>query len=682
MDEQTSPDASMNPPAMSTAVDAQARDALLNHHEPTRRPGDGPWVWGWFFALLAFTSIMVFYHLDGGAEFEPTDCWVAQTAREMSEANDWLVPRFSGETRLQKSPGPYWAVMLTALLRGEPVDPIAARIPNGIAALIIVLTIFYTTRKIGGDRAAVFASFAASSSTLILYWSHRGASDLGLAAFITVSLCSLWLACGHEPPGRKRVALLMLGYLTAGLGMLYKMPMPLPLIGVPAFLYLLLRNRWRVLASPWHLLGWVLFLLPWLPWAVAIYLTEPTAVAKWRLEFWDRFTGDLPNVQEQKQWQFYFMYLLPTVVYTIPYTLSVPAAFVRAFRRQTHVNRDGTLFMVIWFVGHFAFFTAAVGKETRYFLPALPPLFVLLGCELSVLFDPDRPTSRAKDRLAALAVYLLVPLGFGAGTFGLYRWHTHDGLFEWSQVWPPYVGLALIFTLGAWLAVTLYVKGKRNGAFGALVGTMWLAWLWIWPTMMPILASEGAFIDFAAQLRDKLPAEYRDDLKQIGSQDARIIWYSDVRFPRIIDQLVLLEMEGGQRSIAEEERLIGGEMVRQLAGDEPVLFVASRPHYVEFMMRAPRELARKGQPFPASYLWLQTDPGPKPYKHFIVFGNKPPPWPEPTLTPPSERLNQARARWAEERATSKPSGSAPVPSGTFGAGDLPTPEASATAPGD
>src|SRR5438552_2902090 len=80
---------------------------------------------GWLIALLGCTCLVSFYDLSGGADFEPTDAWVSQTAREMYESRDWtgyVIPKFSGEVRMQKSPGPYWAVCLTAWLRGTPVD--------------------------------------------------------------------------------------------------------------------------------------------------------------------------------------------------------------------------------------------------------------------------------------------------------------------------------------------------------------------------------------------------------------------------------------------------------------------------------------------------------------------------------------------------------------------------------
>ncbi|MBL8880808.1 MAG: glycosyltransferase family 39 protein, partial [Phycisphaerales bacterium] len=254
----------------------------------------------WFFALLGWVCVMSFAGLLGGAEFEPTDCWVAQTAREMRDSGKWLIPVFSGETRMQKSPGPYWAVMLAAWLRGTPIDEAAARAPNAIAGVIMVGVIFWLTRRIAGDRAAVFAGFASSASVLLLYWTHRGASDFGLATLITVSLAALWVATADEKLGVKRGMLWVLGYFAAGLGMLYKMPMPLALIGLPAFVYILITRRWSAFLSGWHLVGVFAFLLPWLPWAIAAMLSEPAALAKWKVEFLDRFTGDLPNVEGQR----------------------------------------------------------------------------------------------------------------------------------------------------------------------------------------------------------------------------------------------------------------------------------------------------------------------------------------------------------------------------------------------
>lgn len=624
----------MEPPQPSStpAVDASQPGSAL----PAAAPPSAALA-GWVAALLALTLLVCFTGLDGGARFEPIDCWVAQTAREMRQRGDWISPYFAGQPRMQKSPGAYWAVMLTSLLRGTPVDTVSARLPSAVAAVLLVGAIFCLTRSISGDRAAVFAGFAALSSTLVLYWSHRAASDLGLTALLTLSLVCVWFADQSAHTVRRRL-LLLAAYFLAGLGMLYKMPMPIVCVGLPAVAYAVIRRRWRLLFDPVHLLGLVAFCVPWLPWAIAVYLGEPTALEKWRVEFLDRATGDLPNVEAQKTWPFAFFYLLAPLAYCFPYVVSLPAALARPFLRRDHESRDGRLFALVWFVSLLLFFTAAVGKELRYLLPALPPLFVLLGGELSDLFARARDAGRTA-RSIAWAATGGVPAGFVAGAVVLHRRLESFGHYSWADVWPPYAVLALIVSAGFAASAWLYARRRGEASFAALVATMLAAWFWTWPNLAPILLSQAAQIDFAAQLRDRLSADHVARMRSVASHTAPVIWYSDLRFPRVVDQLELLRLQAGRRSAERERRLTGERIVELLSRDELVLFVAERPEFVLFMSRAPAELAATDPPrtFPPVHLWLQSRTGPK-SRHLVLFGNRPPPWPEPPLTPPSREL--------------------------------------------
>ena len=635
--------------------DSLSLEPLDNTRQPMR-----PQTWAWLLALLGWTTVVAFYDLGGGARFEPIDCWVAQTAREMLDANDWLVPRFSGETRMQKSPGPYWAVMAVSLLRAAPVDEFSARVPNALAAIILVGTIFWLTRRIAGDRAAGFAGFASSASVLILWWSHRGASDLGLTTCTTVTLAALWVAAECEPPGRKRGALFLLAYFAAGVGMLWKMPMPLVVVGLPAFCYVVLRNRWRVLASPIHLLGLVVFLLPWLPWAIAVMATEETALLKWKVEFVDRYTGALPNVEGQDSWKFLFTYLGPPLLYCLPFSLSLPAAIGRAFRRQEGVKRDGTLFMLIWFVSLLVFFTTSTGKEWRYFLPALPPLFVLLGIELAALFNPQRRQTPKRDRLAAIGVWIGVPAALIGGGVGLHYWWLKRGqfelekLYEWSDVLTAYVIVAIILAGGIGAAAWCYLRRREHGAFALLVVTMWVMWLWAWPKLMPLVMSQRPFVDFAQQLERCLLPGDEELLRQVGSQDSRIIWYSDCRFPRVIDQLALLREQEGKRTLDFEVRRVGEEVIEGLDGERPALYVATLQDYVQLLIQAPGELATVGRAMPPVHLWLQTRYGTLD-RHYVLFGNEPPPrFAEPELRVPDKLRARIAGAATQPTATTQP----------------------------
>ncbi|MBW7904514.1 MAG: glycosyltransferase family 39 protein [Phycisphaerae bacterium] len=631
-----------------------------------------------FLLLLAGTTLVCFYDLSGGAGFDPPDAWVAQTAREMSESTDWrgyVVPRFSGETRLQKSPGPYWAVLLASRGLGRPVDEFTARLPTAVLAVGLVAVIYWLARQVAGARAALFAGFAAASSLMLLYWSHRAAADLGVTTFIALSLAALWTGSERHPPGRARVALWMVGYFAAGLAMLYKMPMPLVCVGLPAALYVLLCRRWSILASPWHLLGAALFLLPWLPWVTAALLAEPVAWDKWRVEFLDRFTGDSPNVEDQQRdWKLYALYLGVVAVFVLPYTLSLPAAIWRAIRGEAlprpgddapvasaagdPAAARGRWFMLIWFVGLLAFFTAAAGKETRYIVPALPPMFVLVGSELSRFFDPRRRARAALERFGAAAVTVLAPLG---ALLALWLLHgvslraAEFGVYRWEQVRPAVLVTAAIIVSGLVLTAWLRAARREHAAFAALVGTMWCTWLWAWPNLMPIFSGQEAFRDFAQQLRT-LPPELRPALRQVAQQDPRITWYSDVRFPRVVDQLDLLRTQQGHRDLRREIEIVGRQIVAGLASSEPALFVAAPGDFALFQALAPARLAAGDEPLPPLHVWMVARVG-RPDQRYILFGNRPPPWPEPALHPlvleRVARLRQKTDSWAAPSITGR-----------------------------
>ncbi len=625
--------------------------------EQPSRPRLSPLGWAWLVALLGWTTIVSFYALGGGSDFDPPDAWVAQTAREMQESGSWygyIVPHFSGEVRLQKSPGPYWLVCLTAWLRGTPVDVVSARMHSAASAVVLVAVVFWLTWRIAGERAAIFAGFALASSALLLYWSHRAASDLGVTTCITLSLACLWAGSELEPPGWRRIALWLLGYFAAGLGMLYKMPMPLPCIGIPALVYVLIFRRWGLFASLWHVPGLALFLLPWLPWVLAVIQAEPTALDKWWVEFVDRYTGEMPpaldSTEREGDWTKYLFYLGVAAVFAIPYTLSIPGAITRACRTQPGVHDRGRWFLLIWLVSLLVFFTLGSVRETRYFLPGLPPLFALLGIELAAFFDPQRRPRPALERGGLILIGVAAPAGAVAGGWYLKRLSdrmAEYGVYGWEELGPAYCVAAAIFVVGIIAATLLYVRRREHASFAALVAMMWAAWMWIWPVLMPAASSDEAIRDFADQLR-RIPIEHRARLRQIAHQDSRVIWHSDVRYPRVLDQLDLLERQGGERSREKELRLVAEEMLRKLESDELWLFVAHPLDYGLFQARVPVEMALEGRRMPRTYLWVVGRIG-RPDHRYLVFGNRPPPWPEPELHPQIlQAIERRRAKEAQQ----------------------------------
>ncbi|QOJ13429.1 MAG: glycosyltransferase family 39 protein [Planctomycetia bacterium] len=627
---------------------------------------------GWFALLMLLTLALGASQWRSTAGFEPIDCWVAQTAREMYEGGDWrsyVIPTFSSETRMQKSPGPYWVVCLTAWLRGGVLDETTVRIPNTFWTMLLVGSVFWLARHVGGLRAAVFSGFVAATCGAVLYWSGRGASDLGVTALMTLSLSAFWIGA-ERATGARQGRLWLLAWFAAGLAMLYKMPMPLVCVALPAAAYVVLLRRWRLVLSRWHLLGLLLFLLPWLPWAIATVQIEPTALHKWRVEYWDRATGDLPNVDDQRRWYWHFFYFGVALAFCAPYFVSLPGAIVRALRPRGDFAPRSAAFLLIWAGVLFAFFTAAAGKETRYFLPALPPLLVLLGVELAAYFDPRRKPAPQRDRAVLGAVSVLAPLVAAAGAVGLWVVRSRgldDGVGELRSILLGYGLAAALFCAGAIGCAWLHARRREHLAFGLLTLGTASAWVAAAALLLPLINSQAPFRDFAGQLATRLDADQQSALRQVAQQDSRVIWYSNVRYPRVIDQLDLLEMQGGTRSREREIELIGAAMIERLESEPLALFVATPIDYLLFFTRAPLELARRGREMPPTHVWIVSRAGRWDHR-YIVFGNRPPPWPAPAPAFPEKFANKldevrASARDLLTTATREPESDTPAAAG-------------------
>jgi hypothetical protein len=278
---------------------------------------------------------------------------------------------------------------------------------------------------------------------------------------------------------------------------------------------------------------------------------------------------------------------------------------------------------------------------------------VLLGVELAALFDPARPRRVAWVRAATCAVWIVAPLALAVGGyFALDLWWTARGRFElagwldWNDVWPAFAIGGLVFAAGSAASAWLYARGRLHGAFAALVATLFVFWLWAWPKMVPLMMSQRPYVEFARRLADPrlIPPGQRRALHNLGSHEPRVIWYGDLRFPRLIDQFELLAEQQGRRSLEYEVQRYGEEIVRRLDANEPVLLVAAFADFWKFLLEAPPRIEADGPPL---HLWLQSRYGTLD-RHMVVFGNRAPPGGDVPLVLPERqrrRLADEGARW-------------------------------------
>lgn len=191
----------------------------------------------WLVVLLAFASVTSLWGLDAGPPLSDHEGIVAQSARQIRQSGDWLIPRFNDVPFIRKPPLQMWLAAAASYLvdppdMDPPVSVLAARLPSALACILTVLVVYGLGRSMFGQRVGLLAGAIAACCGASLFFSHNAQAEMLLTFFTTASLACFYKAIAN-PTSRRRY--LVCFYLMLSLGMLTKAPLPLALVGLPLF---------------------------------------------------------------------------------------------------------------------------------------------------------------------------------------------------------------------------------------------------------------------------------------------------------------------------------------------------------------------------------------------------------------------------------------------------------------
>ena len=148
-------------------------------------------------AIVAFIATLVAMTGNGSAlPIDSHEAYVARAAEEMLARNDWIVPTFNSEPRINKPPLAYWLVMLTDRLNGADglISEWEARVPSIIAAVVLacgtaLLGMIWFNRWIGLIAGLIVCTCGGFSA-----YSHSARPEMIYAAWCTLALVGFALA--------------------------------------------------------------------------------------------------------------------------------------------------------------------------------------------------------------------------------------------------------------------------------------------------------------------------------------------------------------------------------------------------------------------------------------------------------------------------------------------------------
>ncbi|HET7292071.1 MAG TPA: glycosyltransferase family 39 protein [Vicinamibacteria bacterium] len=348
--------------------------------------------------LLVLAAALLLFRLGDVPLLGPDEPRYVRVAVEMQRAGEWVTPTLQGRPWLEKPALYYWLAGAAFRWLGE--TEAAARLPAVLAALLMVLTTALIGARLLGTSAGLHAGFVLATAPLVFAYGRAATMDMLVAAFATaaiglLALGLLGVAGRFAVPG---------AYVFMGLATLAKGPLGFLLPALVVVGFALFTRDVRLVARALSPVGIVLFLLVAAPWYLAVYASQGQAfVDVFLLDHnLQRFTS---TVHRHPGGIHYYVPVLFGLIF--PWSgLVLPAAACAAPRRSRV-----EMFVVLWLLLPFLFFSAAGSKLPGYILPCLPPLALLIGRALATITAGG---AGALPFWAGPRAVALVGLGLGA----------------------------------------------------------------------------------------------------------------------------------------------------------------------------------------------------------------------------------------------------------------------------
>ncbi|HWH79082.1 MAG TPA: glycosyltransferase family 39 protein [Candidatus Binatus sp.] len=319
--------------------------------------------------MFGLLLVVLFFGLGKAQLFEPDEGRNAEIAREILVSGDWVTPHNDFLPALDKPMAFFWLVAIAYKIFG--ISEWSARLPSALAALGCFVLIYKFTRQLWGVREALWSLLVWTTSVEVFFLARVVIFDMALTLCITLALMAFYMALHSEnDAARKRICCLM--YVAMGMGSLIKGPIALFIPALTIGVYLLLTKRLGFLRRMSLFTGALIFfpmVTPWYLWAEA---RNPGYI---KYFLWEehvlRFLT--PHFGRTEPW-YYFLPVL--AIGFLPWSLVLPAV-IRDSRFDWRDERK--LFLLLWIILPFTFFSLSSAKLPHYILPIFPPLAMLTG---------------------------------------------------------------------------------------------------------------------------------------------------------------------------------------------------------------------------------------------------------------------------------------------------------------
>lgn len=414
----------------------------------------------------------------------------AEIPREMVVSGDYLTPHLNAVKYLEKPPLFYWMQALNIKMFGTSV--FAVTLANAAMALICCLLIYIAGSKLYGRRSGFLASLILAISPLFFAMTHVVTLDMTLTTFLTAALLFFILG-NNEPPGKVRNNYMWAMYASVALAVMTKGLIGIVFPGIIIFIWLVVNKEWHSIKTYCIFSGILLFLLIAAPWHILVQLKNPEFFKFYFLE--QHFLRYLtPYASREQPWWFFPVVFVGGFYPWIAFAVQAIRYHFPAHWRE-RFNSKTSMFLIIWAVTIFIFYSFSDSKLIPYILPVLPPLALLVGDHIASCWQQKHEKSCVIGFNAAIIINIAL------GSFFLFVLPFVNQQKITLMISEIHILSILMVLSGAITAVFYWCKGTAKG-FVALLVTMSLFLLGAKPIIMEI--NQKSIMPLAIYLKARL----------------------------------------------------------------------------------------------------------------------------------------------------------------------------------
>lgn len=343
--------------------------------------------------LALFFGIAFFQFLGRIPLYEPDEGRYAEIPREMLERGDFITPFLNYVKYFEKPPLHYWLNALSFTIFGQ--NEFAARFPGALMGFLTVLLVYCVGRKLFCRPAGILAALILGTSIGFLAQARLDITDMTLTCTLSAALSFFILAARDGEP--RKALYYHLFYFCAALAVLAKGLIGIVFPGAIIIFYLLITRRWRLLGEMRLLTGIPLFFLVSAPWFAAVSWRNPEFARFFFIhEHFERFLTKTHGRYKP------FWYFVPVLAGTmLPWSFFIPTAIKGVWKERLSSEGESRLYLALWALLIFLFFSKSDSKLIPYILPVFPPLAILMGSAFARLEDAVTGAVRVEGYLTA-----------------------------------------------------------------------------------------------------------------------------------------------------------------------------------------------------------------------------------------------------------------------------------------